>query len=493
MISKKTKKVVSVLLSLMLMLSIGVTNVFAAPGDVPDTTKPVTLTVQKYLTPDTSTVPGDGVTPPIGQNVKPGAGVEFKLTQLQNVDDSTTVINCDRTQTVLTKKTDANGQIKWTATDGLTQGYWLLEEISSPYAGVAKAASSIITLPYGMKGTNGTEYNYNVTVFPKNIGDVDVNTKTVEELDNVYKPGDSVEWTIETVINSKDVVKYAIKDVLDSRLDYSSVDVSLIVPGGAPELLTQNDYDVTTNGNTITVALNASGLAKVASTQATAIRTVVKTKINMTAFTTGNGEDVIVNNAQLIFTNQGGSEETVNIEEPAVITLASLEITKVDPDGKALEGAEFKIAATEADAVAGDFLKDSNGAEVILKTGKDGKAYASGIPFTEFTPANGQIDSVTIYLVETKAPEGYALPQDLTLSGMQARVYTVTLKQGQSVTNGGVTYTKFTAGEKIVNKNIFTLPITGGAGTIIFTVIGLVLIIGAAVVLFKTRKKEAAR
>jgi fimbrial isopeptide formation D2 family protein/LPXTG-motif cell wall-anchored protein len=518
MITKKTKTIVSVLMSLALVLGMGILNVWAESSDVIDPNKPVTLTVNKYLSPEESIILGDGYTAPTAPNLKPGPGVTFTLTKLMNADENTTVDNCIPAvpPMQLTGVTDANGQIKWNSSHGLTQGFYLLEETATPYNGVKSPQNpdgflapmcgpSIVTLPFGMQGAdNSTVYNYDVIVYPKNVGGI--NTKTVQELDNVYKPGDIVTWDIKTVISSQIVKEYAIIDKLDSRLNYEGAEVSMMMPGNQFLPLTAGtDYTATLNAatNELVVKLEAAGLDKVKLNRAIAINTIITTKIKLSAFTNEQGEldDAIVNGAFLDFTNDGHylDDNKVPIPESASVTLSSLDLLKVSKDDlQPLANAEFKIAATEADALAGNFLRNNNG-EVVLRTDSNGQAFASGIPYSEVVRGqDGNIESINVYLVETKAPEGYVLPQKTSLlGGVQPVVFKVELEQGQSEvvtdpnTGNTVTYTKFTGSAEITNNKPFNLPLTGGIGTVIFTVGGLALILGAVLLLWKSRKAES--
>lgn len=45
--------------------------------------------------------------------------------------------------------------------------------------------------------------------------------------------------------------------------------------------------------------------------------------------------------------------------------------------------------------------------------------------------------------------------------------------------------------ETIINKSGFTLPTTGGMGTVLFSIAGFALMAGAAFVLLKGRRKDA--
>ncbi|MCL1791856.1 MAG: SpaH/EbpB family LPXTG-anchored major pilin [Peptococcaceae bacterium] len=470
MISKRTKKTVSILLALALLLGFGVSNVWADPDGSYDPDRSVSLTVVKYLTSTEPMVPGDGY-PRNDLSGTLADGVEFTLYKLTDdildvdladiLDDLDSYLDADFDPLVaLTGDDGTLGTIVW---DELDWGYYLLMETDSPFfPKYSMAAPSIITLPY----TNQSgSFLYDVTVYPKNVGGD--YTKTVEDVDNVYKPGDTVNWTIETFINYETVQSYKIEDQLDSRLVFEGVTITL--PNGE-ELVLDTDFTATCDSdNLVTITLLNPGFAKIKLAEATKLTTVIETTISDDAFVE-DGEDFISNDATL-FNN--GAEVYI---PPTSITLASLTIYKTNKSEAPLSGAKFNIAATYEDALAGDFLSAEDYVTV------DGMIYIVGIPYEVFAiDGDDNITSVTVWVVETQAADGYVLPQH--------PIFEVTLtKSAAPVTIDDVTYYSFTGSDTIVNNRPFELPKTGGIGTIIFTVVGLILISGAAVLLIRTRK-----
>ena len=130
---------------------------------------------------------------------------------------------------------------------------------------------------------------------------------------------------------------------------------------------------------------------------------------------------------------------------------------------------------------------------MTLKTGKDGRDVANGLPNGEYK------------LVETKTHEGYNLltePVDANLT----LDCTITWKKDTSfdgngelkkheyqstvVKNGDTpySYTEIV----IINRKGFNLPTTGGFGTLLFSGIGVLLVVAGVGVLLSLKKKNRA-
>lgn len=97
---------------------------------------------------------------------------------------------------------------------------------------------------------------------------------------------------------------------------------------------------------------------------------------------------------------------------------------------------------------------------------------ADGVATFEKYEANGT--NYDYYLVETQAPSGYNLLADAVK---------VNFTDTEVATTAGI-YTV-----QVPNKSGIQLPITGGTGTVIFTIIGIALMVGAVVLFVVSRKK----
>lgn len=97
---------------------------------------------------------------------------------------------------------------------------------------------------------------------------------------------------------------------------------------------------------------------------------------------------------------------------------------------------------------------------------------ADGVATFEKYEANGT--NYDYYLVETQAPSGYNLLADAVK---------VNFTDTEVATTAGI-YTV-----QVPNKSGIQLPITGGTGTVIFTIIGIALMVGAVMLFVVSRKK----
>ena len=163
-------------------------------------------------------------------------------------------------------------------------------------------------------------------------------------------------------------------------------------------------------------------------------------------------------------------------------TQLNLQITKTDSvnDKKPLEGAKFTLK------------EPGTGTSVEVTTDKKGIATFTGIQ-----------RNTTYYLHETQAPSNYmtAGPWILEVGSEDATLYLATEKSDGTLEKSGegTTLTATGTDPKVLSVTVrdiswgYKLPDTGGAGTTSYTTGGLVLIFGAATLLYiqcKRRKED---
>ena len=243
------------------------------------------------------------------------------------------------------------------------------------------------------------------------------------------------------------------------------------------------------------------------------------------------GQEGNVNTVKLKFSNNPNStddsEEAETPEDTVIVFTYKTVVDKVDPDGKPLKGAQFKLykkyTAEQLEATG------KTAAAVMDHEGKEIAKYAenyvevTGTAITETTTQFSfeGLDDGDYVLVETKAPANYNAidPIEFTVTGTHTATADAldktTHKDGDAyvltdltVNNKDLTAnpaggdvvkkdgTKHAAvsGEiygEIINESGATLPETGGIGTTLFYVFGAVLVLGAGVVLVSRRRMEA--
>ena len=177
---------------------------------------------------------------------------------------------------------------------------------------------------------------------------------------------------------------------------------------------------------------------------------------------------------------------------------------KVDKNAAALTGAEFQVYEGDVSGLSADELKaktplkfnSSNGAYSLPTANADG-TYPEGATDTLQSNAEGKYTlnglklNTTYTVIETKVPTGY--------NGTFVGKFTITTgaTADAAATFAGKDAWNLSKDNKgtfqVTNvKNITQLPLTGAAGTMLFSVIGL-LIAGAAVTVFvKSRSTKRA-
>lgn len=213
------------------------------------------------------------------------------------------------------------------------------------------------------------------------------------------------------------------------------------------------------------------------------------TKIRIVYSATANKDIVLgeagnTNNAYLDYNNN--PYETTSWKEAtadAKIYSFGFDITKVakEDNNTTLSGAEFELRDT-ADGAAYSFVKtadgkyrvaDANDVDTVTTVAVDtnGKLLIDGLKAGKY------------YLKETKAPTGgYRVP---------SKAFEIEIKDDNNDGKEDVSGTAY-AEVKIENSKGFELPSTGGMGTIMFTVGGIVLIALGFGLLLAIRKRRAA-
>lgn len=277
---------------------------------------------------------------------------------------------------------------------------------------------------------------------------------------------DTWEITSDIPKNITEYKQYVISDTIDKRLDYAG-NLSVKINGVA---LNPGAYEVnvpTAHSNDLTVKLIDSDFGGALSqlVGATSLTITYDTKINKAAVP---GED-IPNAATLAYNNRYVSNTVDSYHTPIVVT-GGRQFMKVNTSKQPLADAEFKIYRLEGSVKK--YAQQDSAMNVKWVDTKD-----EGTSFLSAASGAFEIRGIAYgdyYLEEVRAPKGYNLLTKDVLFVVDKTSY---LKENHIT---------------IQNSNEPVIPVTGGIGTLIFFVIGGVLMVGSVLLLLKARKKETA-
>ena len=507
---KKLKRMMSVLLAMVVVLAMPVT-VFAAEGqgslnvkvNANNTLEGQTLNVYKLF--DLS-VNGEKYAYTVNETYKDGIISALNLTAQDPEPDSAALYNAISeleeeniqnfaeafTAYALTNnltETDTSGKIETAATDytfdNLDYGYYLVyqtgtKELQSSLVSVDKAVGTEVDL----KGEAPS-----ITKDAQNTAGTSIDSVEIGQIVKYVITGTIPDTT------GYDQYQYIIHDTLTDGLDFvdqsgtepSDTDYSVSVQIGSNGATTQT---ATLSGdNSRTMKLDLSQWIR--DNQASKGQTFTVTyyaKVNSSAVVTTN------NNASLEYGNDPDNTTTTTPVQEKTPTFP-LQIKKFANGVEYLEGATFRIYRSEADAQGNQnaiAVTGSNGSYTVnpVQTG-EGLSYdmvsASADVGTGFNLKLNGLAAGDYWIVETDAPEGY--------NGVTAPIkVTVTASADNDVNNWTISKNDKAETDKIIdieNSTGTILPGTGGMGTILFTVIGVALVIAVAGSFVVSRRRKA--
>ena len=436
---------------------------------------------------------------------------------------------------VAMSETDATGH---TSVSNMEQGLYLVVETRVPENVTSTCNPFFVSLP--MTTIDGTAWNYDVTVYPKNQTGNPTLDKTVREDKNstgkntgsltdikdgyahtaTASVGDTVDYqiisTLPTITSKSSALsEYTYVDTLSRGIRYNKNDVVIefFKDAGCTDKITTWDEN--------------SGKFTVAYDDAQNIMTIKMTEIGLSE----------INEATAVYTDsikRGYSDCTMRITYAATLT-ADAELGDTDNPN------EVELTWRRTNNTYFDTLKDcchvytygidvlkqfsDNGGNVrnvkfrlhndtddcyIIAEQKDGIYYAKGFAAkkadaTTFVPnSSGHIvvkglEDDTYSLTETATDKGYVLLKEAvkivikTSENGQCEKCGAKLLTASAIVNGkDVTMTDGNAVVPltVVNNPGFDLPKTGGYGTWMFTVGGVALLGAAAFIVVKSRKRN---
>ena len=254
---------------------------------------------------------------------------------------------------------------------------------------------------------------------------------------------------------------YTMKDIIGAGLDFSAIS-NFVVKDGETSLLVNSDGTVvnaagntvatiTISGKNLTIAFNVDYVTS------TTVTVEYKAKLNNSAVLGDTGN---LNSATLTYSNDpyGTGTITSNVAQTSVFTYGVEVLIYANGDkSKVLSGVKFEVYS---DASLTKKLGE-------MTTDSTGRGRLPGL-------AEG-----TYYLKQVSTASGYTLPKDAITIKVKLEGSTPSSVEGYYEAEVAA----FEAG---------TLPFTGGPGTILYTVIGMITIVSAILlfVLYARKKKQ---
>lgn len=278
---------------------------------------------------------------------------------------------------------------------------------------------------------------------------------------NTASIGENVEFKI--TVNAKEGAEnYVVHDTLPAGMTYNG---DLAVAGAAAA----TDYQVNAQGQNITVTFEKAYLDKIA--QNTDIVITYSATVNHSAVVGAAGN---VNTAYMTYGASGQTADATTTTYTYGFDL--VKTTEENKVHKLLNGAAFKL-----------YNKKEGGNEIKLIQQADGSYHplvgqetaADRIDMTQTAKVriNG-LDNGTYYLEEVQAPAGYNKVKERIEVKIESANLDATVND-TDYTSGGI---------EVVNRTGAELPSTGGMGTTMFYVLGAVLVLGAAIALVAKRR-----
>ena len=435
-------------------------------------------------------------------------------------------------------ETDTAGH---TFADQMEQGLYLVVETRVPENVTSTCNPFFVSLP--MTTIDGTAWNYDVTVYPKNqTGNPDLE-KTVREAKNstgknngsltdikdgythtaTASVGDTVDYqiisTLPTITSKASALsEYTYVDTLSKGIKYNKNDVVIEFfkdAGCTDKIATWAEnsgkftvgYDDT--ANTMTIRMIESGLSEINESESVYTDSVKRgysdctMRISYAATLTADAKMGDTDNPNEVVLTWRRTNNTYfdTIKDCCHVYTYGIDVLKQFSDnGGNVRNVKFRLHNDTDDCY-------------IIAEQKDGVYYAKGFAAkkadaTTFIPnAQGHIvakglEDDTYSLTETATDKGYVLLKDAVKiviktaeSGQCEKCGAKLLTASATVNGKDVTMTDGNAivPLTVVNNPGFDLPKTGGYGTWMFTVGGVALLGAAAFIVIRSRKHNGER
>lgn len=365
-----------------------------------------------------------------------------------------------------------------TATVELPAGVYMFVD-TAPSGSVTQAIPMIVAAGRTVEGVldpfaTGEGVN---TVNMKNTKNTD---KTKDVTEKSASIGDTLHYTLTGKVADPAPAEFSFVDTPGKGLTVNLDSITVKASGVADALVEDTDYTVTPESTKLNGDDSATFTVSLKAPSKYAGKTITVT-YEATVNDEASAEGTVVNKLD----NYG-----TPVQVPT--SLYSFDFTKKNADEQGLPGAHFTVADEDAPNNPLYFVKTGDG---VYKKAVSDKT--EGATTDLITGTNGKLEvgglGLGNYVVhETAAPTGYQRPMNLT--------FTVKItKTGDDVSISIVQDAFHLASQgqndaiEVLNvRNVTELPLTGAAGTMLFTVLGLLIAGAGTLVYMKSRNVKHA-
>ena len=404
--------------------------------------------------------------------------------------------------------------------DGLNYGLYLLAKSALPSDATTDLVPFLVSVPMYVESESGADWTSTVYAYPKvRTGDVtisktvdDQDTTTYEDGDIYVNAGQTLKYTVTTTIpaaatgngSANEFTSFVITDTNTGstlNIDQSTVKVLL---DGTPLTLTE-DYTVVYPGSqegnsvltiTLTDTATTGGLAELnkdLSSQQTITLTYDATVATDVPFSTE-----LTNTAKATYQRSGMAEAADTDTAAVELYTYGIDLTKTLSDSGAIDEntISFELYKTNDGGTLSDPVpvESGNGGYWVAKSATEPDTNT----YTMYVGANGKLNLYglepgTYYLTETATMDGYTrLDAPITIviaDGDSDGAATAKVNEADARVTDGVVYLSV---ENTKNQLGFTLPQTGGTGTLVVTAVGLGMLCAGVILLVVYRRKGQA-
>lgn len=333
-----------------------------------------------------------------------------------------------------------------------------------------------------------------------------------------YSANDTVNYKLEVVVpqNIADLKTFYVEDNPANEAALQYIDGSVNVFVGETQLTAGTDFKVEqTNNGDFKVDFKAVTPTTINNQKGKTITIKYQYKLTNNADSTVSGN---VNKAELNYSHKaktgvGEDDEPRKIHDEGVVYTFATNILKKGDDKALLGGVEFELykEVSNENITDKDVLTETNAKAKGLDV-TEGKKWVlvdtkstSNVEETKGQLTFDGLSNGTYYLVETKTNAGYNLLSKPVEVKLTISHQTNWSKETVWNTDGNVFYkhsenkTTFAGAgwsnnefdtTTVINRKGFTLPVTGGFGTLLFSCIGALLVVGGIGVLMSIKKKK---